>query len=71
MPPPSSPASFPLTVLLVSVAVLPWSLMNAAPSSPVVFPLTVLLVSVTVLTVVIEDAPAVDGGVVPAHRAVG
>ena len=46
MPPPSSPALFPLTVLLVSVNVP--ELRMPPPPSPALFPLTVLLVSVNV-----------------------
>ena len=49
MPPPSTPALFPLTMLLISVNV-PASLKMPPPSSPASFPVTVLLVSVNMPT---------------------
>ena len=47
MPPPSTPALFPLTMLLISVNV-PALLKMPPPSSPAAFPVTVLLLSVSV-----------------------
>ena len=49
MPPPLSPAVLPLTVLLVSVAVIGVPDAAAVTPSPAELPLTVLLVSVAVV----------------------